>query len=342
MLKQGMRDLCERRFRAGKRLVAPLMGFPGVQLIGSNIKLAQQNYAEHYRAVKVLADRFRPDILFPVMDLSVEANALGRYTVFPTKDPAAVPKEPFDIGELDRLRDVNIGCDTRLIGYVETIKLMNIGLPAKMIRGAYVTGPYSLVSLILGADEAAMATVMNPDALGRICAFATEEIGAYIRLLTAAGAELIAFLEPSAQMLSPDQFEQFSGTYVKHLVRSLKYGRNATMLHICGRSQHLMDRMVASGVDVLSVDSPQMGVDLPALLEQVPEEIILMGNICPATVMLREPPEKVRDAVVGLLRATAAHPNFILSTGCDLPRETPPSNIETFMATGRESRWKRD
>jgi len=33
------------------------------------------------------------------MDLSVEANAIGRYTIFPKQDSATVPKDKFYIYE---------------------------------------------------------------------------------------------------------------------------------------------------------------------------------------------------------------------------------------------------
>jgi uroporphyrinogen decarboxylase len=34
------------------------------------------------------------------------------------------------------------------------------------------------------------------------------------------------------------------------------------------------------------------------------------------------------------------YPNFILSTGCDLPQETPLENIRAFMETGRSHQIK--
>ena len=94
-------SLARAAFAEGRRLVAPLAGFPGVEMIGSTIKIAQQNFGEHYKAVRKLVDEFHPDLVFPLMDLSVEANALGRYTVFPRGESATVPKDEFRLEELD-------------------------------------------------------------------------------------------------------------------------------------------------------------------------------------------------------------------------------------------------
>ena len=67
---------------------------------------------------------------------------------------------------------------------------------------------------------------MNPDDLHAVCKMATEKIQEYVRLLITAGAQIICVLEPSAVMLSPDQFVSFSGTYVnklRKLVSILQY-----------------------------------------------------------------------------------------------------------------------
>ena len=45
-------DLVKKAYSEKRRLVAPLVGFPGVKMTGSTIKLAQQNYDEHKKYIK--------------------------------------------------------------------------------------------------------------------------------------------------------------------------------------------------------------------------------------------------------------------------------------------------
>ena len=141
--------------------------------------------------MKAIAEWFEPDIIFPLMDLSVEANALGRYTIFPMTDSAIVIKDKFSMDDLPWKKNINISFDMRLLGYVETLKMMSVGLPESIIKGAYVTGPFSLAALIMGTDDAAMATISQPDDLHKLCQLTTEKIQGYIRLLIAAGAQVI-------------------------------------------------------------------------------------------------------------------------------------------------------
>lgn len=223
MTEKPFLQLVKRAQNEKRRLVAPLIGFPGVNLTGCTVKLAQQNYGEHFKVLKAIAETFEPDAIFPLMDLSVEANALGRYTVFPKEESATVVKDVFCLEDLATAEEINISFDTRLLGYVETLKLMSIGLPSSILRGAYVTGPYTLATLLMGADEAAIATIMRSDELHEVCQVTTEKIQEYVRLLIASGAQIICILEPSAVMLGPEQFEQFSARYVRHINDSCKY-----------------------------------------------------------------------------------------------------------------------
>ena len=338
MKEKGIVELANKAFNEHRRIVAPLCGFPGVEMTGADIKLAQQNFGEHYKAIKKIVDEFRPDVAFPLMDLSVEANALGRYTVFPKEDSATVPKTRFDMEEIERLQEINISFDSRVLGYAETIKLMSVGLPDNVLRGAYVTGPYSVAALIIGADEAAMATALEPDKLHKLCDFVTEKIREYATLLISAGAELIVILEPTAVMLGPKQFLEFSAFYVRHIIESIKYSRVNTVYHTCGNTMHLIEGMVKSGVNGVSLDSKDMGVDIKAVLEKIPDNVAVIGNISPCKTMLRGKPHEVEKEVSELLEETSKYPNFILSTGCDMPQETPQENIKRFVRVGREYR----
>ena len=322
-----------------RRLVVPLVGFPGLNLTGCTIKLAQQNFGEHYKVVKAIADTFKPDAVFPLMDLSVEANALGRYTLFPKEDSATVPKDIFSEKDVSAAERINIASDTRLIGYVETLKLMNIGLPNNILRGAYITGPYTLAALMMGAEEAAAATIMNPEELHKICRISANKIRQYAQMLISSGAQIICILEPSAVMLGPAQFSEFSAEYVKGITNVCAFTDASAVYHICGNSMHLIEKMCESGVDAISLDSPETGVDLPAAAERVPPDVAVIGNINPTGKILSGSVSEVEEEVLRLLKVMEPFPNFVLSTGCDLPQETPADNISAFMQAGRNYIW---
>jgi uroporphyrinogen decarboxylase len=330
-------DSVKNFYSENNRLVAPLLGFPGVKMARSSIKLAQQNHEEHFKVVNLLVDKFKPDIQFVLMDLSVEANALGLNTLFPPNDSATVMKKhgEFGMDELDSLRRVKFDSDSRLLSYVKTVELMKRNFPPNVKVGAYVTGPYTLAGLIVGAEEAGLMAARDPKKLEEICAFTIECIIEYTRLLLSAGADAVCVLEPSGVMLGPSHFERFSSVNVKKIVELCHDENSDCVYHVCGNSMHLIQKMVDSGVDGLSLDSKDTGVDLPEVAGKIPENVVIIGNMSPTKTIVYGSPAEVKEEVKILLASMDDFRNYVLSTGCDLPLETPCDNISVFVETGR-------
>ena len=65
-----------------------------------------------------------------------------------------------------------------------------------------------------------------------------------------------------------------------------------------------------------------------------------MRNVNPTGVLLKGKPQDVESEVSDLLKRMSSYPNFVLSTGCDLPQETPLENIHAFMRAGRSYRLR--
>ncbi|MGC9521962.1 MAG: uroporphyrinogen decarboxylase family protein [Anaerolineae bacterium] len=313
-----------------RRLVMPLVGQPGVKLTGSTLWQNENNAELHHRTVKALYDRVRPDGVFFLMDLSVEAGALGLPVNFPLNEPPTVTGHPVASSEdLARLRVVDPRFDGRIHTYVETMRSLAADTAIAVPKGAYVAGPFALAGLMMGATEIAMATLTDPDLVHEVLGVATAVIAEYAAMLHQAGADMIGMLEPTAVILSPSAFETFSGAYVQKLVRAVETN---WILHICGNSTHLIDEMCATGVQGLSLDAD---VDLPQVAPRVPEEVIIFGNVHPVHVIERGTPAAVRAATTALLDAMADVPNFVLSTGCDVPYEAPLENVVAFVEAAK-------
>ncbi len=329
--------ILKQRFEDKARIVAPLVGFPGLQLKSGSIKLAQQNHVFHMEVIKANYEEFKPDIIFPLMDLSLEANALGCFTKFPLHESATVPAPQSDVIDLEQLNKVDIAADSRVISYINTVELMVKDLPEDVLKGAYIIGPFTLAALIKGADSTAMATMLNPTELEELIELCIEKISRFMNILIDKGVDIICILEPTASLLGPHLFNQFSGKYISKLIEICKAKNTISALHICGNTMAILDKMVATKAHVLSLDSNATGVNLLDVLKRVPETVCIMGNINPTGAILNEGAPAVKAEVTQLMQETVGYPNFILSTGCDLPLETPIENIKAFMSAGRNN-----
>lgn len=308
--------------------VIPLMGFPGIQINGSSLKQNEFNWSIQFWTIFELVRHFQPDGVFMFMDLSVEANGLGLPVRFPLDESPSVEYPVVRTQEdLHRYYRVDILADGRTRVFIETMRLMARHL--NILRGGYVIGPFTLAGLMMGATQTAMATIDDPDLLHEVLKLTTYVITRYANALARAGAHTIAILEPSAVMLSPRQFRQFSGDYVRRIIEQMEA---LPILHICGNATHLIDEMVATGAQGLSLDSL---VDLASVAQAVSPEVVLIGNINPTAVMVDCSPQEAYTTTLALIEQMAPYSNFVLSTGCDLPPETPLANIRAFMDAGR-------
>jgi uroporphyrinogen decarboxylase len=61
-----------------------------------------------------------------------------------------------------------------------------------------------------------------------------------------------------------------------------------------------------------------------------------MGNIDPAGILRMGTPEDVSRAVTELLDRCSKYPNFVLSSGCDIPPKTSWKNIDAFFGAARD------
>jgi uroporphyrinogen decarboxylase len=178
---------------------------------------------------------------------------------------------------------------------------------------------------LIGASDTAMATIENPKLVHDVAEFSSRTIARYASALFDNGADIVMILEPTAVLLSPAQFEEFSGAYVSQIVQDL---RGITILHICGDTKHLVGAMSRTGVDGLSLDS---AVDFTATAQQIEKNCVLMGNLDPVRIVRNQSSEQMRRTTREFLEKTRGIPNLIVSSGCDLPQDTPIENIRVMI-----------
>ncbi|MEN3203620.1 MAG: uroporphyrinogen decarboxylase family protein, partial [Atribacterota bacterium] len=326
----SLKELALTFWEEGKRPVVPLMGYPGLQLTGTNIKQNQFNHLVQFQTLSRLYDVFRPDAMFFLMDLSVEASALGLPVRFPLDDTPSVEAHPVKkLSDLDAFRKVDILGDGRVFVYLETLRHMRAAFPCPV--GVYVIGPLTLAGLLVGAHELAMQSILDEAFFSEVLEFTKGVVLRYAKALQEAGADTIMVLEPTAVIFGPEAFRKHLTPLYRELVGILDDVE--VILHVCGNTHHLIPEMKRCGVAGLSLDS---AVDLPSTITEN-DNILLMGNISPVS-MLFDTPEKVYEATFRLLEAMRDYPYFVLSTGCDLPQGVPLANIEAFFRAGRD--WR--
>jgi len=309
-----------------RRLAVPLMGSVGARLAGLELAACLEDPAAHLAALAALADAFSPDVLFPIMDLTLEAEALGLQVVFPESGVPSVAEHPVStLEDLECLELPDPLQARRMPRAIEVAEGMREIAPA--LCGAYVIGPLTLAAELAGAEEFAVRIITEPEFTSEMLAFSLDAISGYAGML-AARVDVVVILEPTAVMLSPDHFSSFASPALNDLCDNIKGSGAHPVLHVCGNTTPLLAQMADTGADGFSLDSQ---VDLVKAVTKIRPFQVLMGNIAPVEVMLEMDAAGVRNACENLLTDMVNIPNFVLATGCDLPAATPRENISTFV-----------
>jgi len=100
------------------------------------------------------------------------------------------------------------------------------------------------------------------------------------------------------------------------------------ILHNCGNKGHCTDAMLYTGAAAYHFGN---AIDMVETLKVCPTDKLILGNVDPVGVMKMMTPAEIRAYVGDLLVKTAEYPNFVLSTGCDLPPHVPAENVNAFF-----------
>lgn len=313
----------------GKRLVIPLLGAPGVTLSKTTLRENLTDPEIQYKSLSMLIDEFYPDGIFPMMDLTIEVEALGLELNFPKNAYPSVAENSVKKREdLKVLKDSWHGITGRMRVFIKVMERIAEKYP--IIKGGYVIGPFTMAGELMGAHNIATKVMLDPELILEFVNFSLEIISEYAQALFNAGADMIAVLEPLAVLLSPKQYQKFSLYPFKRLISNLN--NRPLILHICGNTNHLIKLMCDSEVIGLSLDS---GVNFEELKKIVPEKIALIGNLDPTEIFLQSTPDQVVEATRSLRESMKDVKNFILSSGCDIPINAPLENIAAFMKAAR-------
>ncbi|MBU0991895.1 MAG: uroporphyrinogen decarboxylase family protein [Proteobacteria bacterium] len=301
--------------------IAPLIGFPGRILTGTTIRKNLSDAGTHLGTLSAIEAAFDPDIIFYMMDLSVEADSLGIRVDFPDeKSPTVIEHPVASEDDLPRFRKADF-LNGRTRVFIDVVK--GFKKASKKDLGAYVIAPFTLCGLLLGPKRAASCVITRPAFIEKVLELSTELIVAYARELKQSGADYVVLLDPTSVILSPAQFNRYASPYINAIT---DITGNSCVLHICGNTSHLFDELGRlKKIMGVSLDS---AVDLKEAYRKTKKTVI--GNISPKAVAHGSINE-IDEAVEALMQNMKGIDDFIFSTGCDLPPETPISRIHYLM-----------
>jgi MtaA/CmuA family methyltransferase len=150
----------------------------------------------------------------------------------------------------------------------------------------------------------------------------------FARFQAELGADLIGVGDAAASLVGPKFYNELVWPYERKLVGALHAQGIKTRLHICGNTRRILEGMGRLHCSIVELDSLSPVCEAR---ERMGPEQVLLGNLDPVRVLKDGTPESVYEAVGECHRQ-----GFIVGPGCEVPRETPPANLQALVRYARE------
>ena len=328
-MKQWLSDM----IAADKKVALPILSFPSVSLMDITVRELISDSDRQAQGMKMVAERVNAAAAVSLMDLSVEAECFGStIRVSDEEVPTVIGHIVSDEDEANALEVPAVG-SARSGLYVDAIrKAVEIITDRPVLAG--IIGPYSLAARLLDVTEIMMLCYDEPDMVHIVLEKATAFLVEYAKAYKAAGANGIVMAEPVAGLLSPALEEEFSSPYVKQIVDAVQDDNFIVVYHNCGdNTPRMTESILSTGSAAYHFGN---AIDMAAMMAKFPADVVVMGNVDPAGVLRQGTPELVRTATLDVMSKCCSYPNFLISSGCDIPPATPWENVDAFFAAVEE------
>jgi len=328
----NMKSWFEDLLAANKKKPMPILSFPSASLLGVTVGELITDSGLQAKGLKLIADRCETLASVSLMDLSVEAEAFGAAIKIDGNEvPTVYGTLIASVEDADKLAIPTVGAGRTGI-YIESAE------KAKKLIGdrpvfAGIIGPFSLAGRLIDMTEIMVNCYEEPEMVHTILEKVTEFLIRYSLAYKEAGVDGILIAEPAAGLLSPALFEEFTLRYAQKIINRVQTDEFTFIYHNCGNTIPLIELIKQIGAFGYHFGN---FIDIEKMLSIAPNEMIIFGNVDPVSQFRNGTPESVYAATTETLVKCGSRPNFIISSGCDIPPVSPWANIEAFFKAAED------
>ncbi len=327
-MKRNMNQWVQQFREAPVKKPMPILSFPAIQMMGVTVKELIMDSGLQAKGMKLIADRTDAAASVSLMDLSVEAECFGSTIRFTDDEvPAVIGSVVSSEEEAQALAVPQIGAGRTTI-YIEAIEKA-----VRMIEDrpvfAGVIGPFSLAGRLMDVAEAMVYCYDEPDMVHIVLQKATQFLIRYIDAYKKAGANGVVVAEPLAGLLSPALAEEFSVPYMRQIVEAVQDDEFIVIYHNCG------DYTIQQIDSILTIGAPMYhfgnAIDMAEMMKHIPADVLAAGNVDPAGQFRNGTVDSMKAETLSIMEKCCKYPNFVISSGCDIPPMSKWENIDAFF-----------
>ena len=275
-------------------------------------------------------------ILFDV-DTALIAGAIGVKVDFPEDEPART-HEVFlhSLDTIDILEQVDVSKDIRIQHSLESVKILKRYFGNEIyVRGNCDQAPFSLACSMRTPADFMMDLMIDEERAMQLLNYTSKICRQFVRLMAEAGADMVSNGDSPAgpSMISPEMYQQFGLPYEKQMVEEAHANGIPYLIHICGNTDLILDRMATVGFDAVELDYK---TSVQEIYKHFSSSVALFGTVDPSGVLALGTPQQVEEEAKKILEIYKGNPRLVPGAGCAMPPMTPEENIRAFIRTVQE------
>ncbi len=327
--KMNMREWKESVIANPYKKGVPVLSFPSVQLTGATVRDLISDGETQARGMKTVADRIPSLASVSMMDLSVEAEAFGSQVRITDNDvPATIGEIIKTKEDAENLRVPEVG-EGRTPVFIDAIKRASQYITDRPVF-AGIAGPFSLAGRLVGLAEIMVASVREPDMVRITMEKCTRFIIEYAKAYKEqTGANGFVMAEPLMGLLSPKMAAKYVEPYCKEIVDAVQDEEFIVIFHNCGDNVVKM----ADSIRNIGAEGYHFGnsIKMEDIVPLMPENALVMGNVDPSEQFCFGTVESMKKTTNDIMEKNWQHPNFVISSGCDIGPNANWECIDAFF-----------
>ncbi len=316
--------------------IIPLITSHSATILGISLKEYYTDGTKMAKAQIAAIEKYGHDAISIFSEVGIIAEALGSEFDYPEDDlpklrlPALTKIAVADLKAPDPKKD------SRLPVYLEAIDYSYSAVGDKIPVLAYIPAPFTTGMLLTDPNQFLLDTIRNPSRVKAIIEIGLKSaIDFCYEIINVGGLPILVDPLASGSVISPKAYKEFALPGEQALIQFLHRYDFDVILHICGDTTPILDLLLLTGADLISLDK----VNLNLAIEKLAKKMRIIGNFDTTKIGFDDPNVIKRETQAMVKIGMKAEKGYIAATGCEVPIYAPKENVKAFINAVKEVGW---
>ncbi|MEW5920882.1 MAG: MtaA/CmuA family methyltransferase [Bacillota bacterium] len=258
---------------------------------------------------------------------TIEAEALGCVIKYAGREGIpSVNVHPYKLEDTVKPLPENYLESGRIPELLEAVKILKQEVGDQVIAMGGIIGPYSIAASLIGITTILKASFKKPDQVKPYLDLAEQAGTALGKALIEAGADIICIedMMASMDMISPAIYRELVFPWEKRQIEALSV---PSILHICGKTNPIIEDMASTGAAILSVEHTIDSVDAKEKLKKFDRFIPLIGGVDAVVTLFSGSEDEVLQQSLKALESGYD----MVAPGCSIAPGSPLANLKAMV-----------